>query len=58
MDAAKRRGKHLGRPFREKPPHFDEVVEMWKANEISTIGASRRLGLSKTMFYTLMKRQE
>ncbi len=57
MDAAKRRGKHLGRPFREKPPHFDEVVEMWKANEISTIGASRRLGLSKTMFYTLMKRQ-
>ena len=47
IDAAKKKGKHLGRP-----------IELWKAKEITTIEASRRLGVSKTTFYQMLKRDE
>ena len=33
-------------------------MEMWKAKEITTIEARRRLGVSKTTFYQMLKRDE
>jgi hypothetical protein len=55
---AKKKGKHLGRPFIQKPSNYSQIMEMWKANEITTIEASRRLGVSKTTFYQMLKRDE
>ena len=58
IDAAKKKGKHLGRPFIQKPSNYNQIMEMWKAKEITTIEASRRLGVSKTTFYQMLKRDE
>lgn len=58
IDAAKKKGKHLGRPFIQKPSNYNQVIELWKAKEITTIEASRRLGVSKTTFYQMLKRDE
>lgn len=56
IDAAKAKGKHLGRPFHDKPDGFEEVVQRWNAKEITTKEACSRLGLAKTTFYKMVKR--
>jgi hypothetical protein len=53
---AKSKGKHLGRPFLEKPKNYEMVVEQWKNKEVGTLEASKRLGVSKTTFYQMLKR--
>jgi len=58
IDAAKAKGKHLGRPFLELPKNTEIVVEAWKAKEIGTNEACNRLGVSKTTFYRILKRSE
>lgn len=58
IDAAKKKGKHLGRPFCQKPSNYMQIVELWKEKKITTIEASRRLGVSKTTFYQMLKRDE
>ena len=58
IDAAKKKGKQLGRPFIQKPSNYNQIIELWKAKEITTIEASRRLGVSKTTFYQMLKRDE
>ena len=58
IDAAKKKGKHLGRPFIQKPSNYNQIIELWKAKKITTIEASRRLGVSKTTFYQMLKRDE
>lgn len=51
--AAKDKGKHLGRPKAQKPPNWDEVIERWKAGEITAVEAMRQTGLKRSTFYKL-----
>jgi DNA invertase Pin-like site-specific DNA recombinase len=51
IDAAKLKGKHLGRPRFVKPDNWDEVIQRWKAGKITARQAQKELGVSKTSFY-------
>lgn len=55
IDAAKAKGKHLGRPRYIKPDNWDEVVGNWKAGDITAKEACRLLNISKSAFYKLVK---
>jgi DNA invertase Pin-like site-specific DNA recombinase len=56
IQAAKRRGKHLGRPKVQKPQDWDKVVSDWKAGSITATAAIKALGVSRTTFYKLLKK--
>lgn len=51
IQAAKRRGKHLGRPRKRKPANFDKVYQSWKDGEITGSEAILQTGLSRATFY-------
>ncbi len=51
IDAAKSKGKHLGRPKTNRPDNWDEVYTDWRNNEITAREAMKRLGVSKNVFY-------
>ncbi len=54
IDAAKRKGKHLGRPRAEMPENFPQIFESWKKEEITAKEAMRRLELSSSTFYRMV----
>lgn len=50
--AAKRRGKHLGRPAAELPDCFGELVAAWEKKELSLAEVRRQCGgISEATFY-------
>lgn len=51
IDAARLKGKHLGRPQTVKPDNFDDVVLEWKNGNITAHKAYTMLGVSKSVFY-------
>lgn len=51
IDAAKAKGKHLGRPQAVKPANFDDVLAEWKKGKITARQAYTMLGVSKSVFY-------
>lgn len=51
IDAAKAKGKHLGRPSAVKPDNYDEILARWRAKEITARRAMKLLGVSKSVFY-------
>lgn len=53
--AAKSKGKHLGRPRYKKPFNWEEVILLWNKKEITAKEACKRLGLSKSTFYRIIK---
>lgn len=55
IDAAKKKGKHLGRPKVDVPNNWDEVVEQWKRGEITARDAMRLTGLKRSSFYAMVK---
>lgn len=55
IDAAKAKGKHLGRPRMKKPEGWDIVVERWHNNDITAKQAMALLGIKKSTFYALLK---
>ncbi len=55
IDAAKSKGKHLGRPKAVKPGNWDEVVAEWRAGHITARQAYTALGVSKSVFYRWIK---
>ena len=57
IDAAKSKGKHLGRPYNVLPKNASSVLAQWKNKEIGTKEACDLLGISKTTFYRLVKKQ-
>lgn len=57
IDAAKSKGKHLGRPYNVLPKNASSVIVQWKNKEIGTKEACDLLGISKTTFYRLVKKQ-
>lgn len=56
IEAARKRGKHLGRPRREKPSNWDLVIKEWKAGRITAVEARRQLGLPHATFYYMIRR--
>ncbi len=55
IEAAKLKGKHLGRPKFVKPDNWDEVISMWKNGEITGRQAQKELGVKTTSFYKYTK---
>lgn len=53
--AAKASGKVFGRPRVEKPAGFDSVITQWRSGALSATEAWKRLGLTKSTFYKLVK---
>lgn len=51
IDAAKLRGKHLGRPKCIMPENWDEIVHLWKTKKITAYSAIKMSGLSRSVFY-------
>jgi DNA invertase Pin-like site-specific DNA recombinase len=52
--AAKARGKKLGRPGIQKPSNWDSVLQAWKAENITAVEAVSKLGISRSSFYKLV----
>ena len=57
IDAAKAKGKHLGRPRIEKPENWNEVIAQWNKKEITARQAMRMLGVNKNIFYRWVKEE-
>lgn len=55
IQAAKDRGKHLGRPFKDLPDNWDDVVTRYKAGAITGAMAYRELGMTRATFYRYVK---
>ena len=55
IDAAKAKGKHLGRPPLVLPKKFPDVYAEWKAGTITAKKAMEDLGMSSSSFYRAAK---
>ena len=56
IDAVRRRGRHLGRPLAQYPSEWKSVYSAWERGELSAADAWRKLGLTKSTFYSLVAR--
>lgn len=57
IKAARKRGVHLGRPKFVLPDNFEEIVNKYKAKEITNINAAKLLNMNRSTFlkYANMK---
>ena len=55
--AAKKNGKHLGRPKLERNDKWDYIIDKWKSGKITARTAQRELGISKSSFYKIVQLQ-
>lgn len=58
IEAARQKGKHLGRPAVSIPETFTEIYAKWKGGEITAKTARSRLELSSSTFYRMVKQYE
>lgn len=58
IEAAKAKGKHLGRPRAEYPSNWVKTYNDWKANKIKAVEAMKELNIKKSTFYKLVKQFE
>ena len=58
IEAAKKRGVHMGRPRLIMPEEFPLIYGKWKDGEITARGAMKKLKLSGSSFYRMVKRYE
>lgn len=58
IDAAKKAGKHLGRPVLSVPDNFAEVYSQWKRGNITARKAMEMLGMKSASFYRKVKEFE
>lgn len=58
IEAAKRKGKHLGRPSLPLPDVFPDLYREWKAGNITARAAMDRMGMKKTRFYRSVREYE
>lgn len=58
IEAAKTKGKHLGRPRVQQPEGFDDIYIQWKRKEITAVRAMKKLKLSSSTFYRMVKQYE
>ena len=55
INAAKAKGKHLGRPSISKPDNWDEIIMGWKSGEFTARDAMMKLGMKKSTFYQIVQ---
>lgn len=55
IEAAKAKGKHLGRPSVKYPEDWEEYYRKWKNKEITATEFMSKVRLKKTSFYKLIK---
>jgi DNA invertase Pin-like site-specific DNA recombinase len=55
IEAAKKKGKHMGRPVVKMPEQFGTVYEEWKRGMITAQKAMKVLGLSRSTFYRMVR---
>lgn len=55
IDAAHRRGKHMGRPRIPITDEFRTVYAEWKAGQLTATEAMNEIGLKKSSFYNMVK---
>ena len=53
--AAKKRGVRFGRPTKEAPPEFDEIVARWQKKEIPLDEILREYNMSAATFYRRLR---
>ena len=53
--AAKKRGVKFGRPTKELPPNFEELIQKWTEKEISLKDISTNYQISETTFYRRLR---
>lgn len=53
--AAKKQGKHLGRPKTSLPDNWNNVYSDWSNGKITATDAVNKLGISRSTFYRLIK---
>lgn len=58
IDAAKKKGKYLGRPVIKKPDNYEEVIALWRSKQITAVDAMKQLGVKKNTFYRWIKESE
>lgn len=59
IDAAKSKGKHLGRPPKEIPEGFPDIYDLWRVqNKITAKEAMRRLQMTASSFYRCVRSYE
>lgn len=55
IKAAHERGVKFGRPVKEMPEDFPEIIRQWKEKEIDSRTAAKRCGVSRSTFYIKVK---
>ena len=53
--AAKKRGVRFGRPTKEMPDHFDEIIRQWNRKEITIPEICEQYHMSESTFYRRMR---
>ena len=53
---AKANNVKFGRPKKEKPDNWDEVIALWNTGEITAKQAMTNLGLKRVTFYDMVKK--
>ena len=56
--AAKKRGVKFGRPAKNAPPDFDDVICRWEKKELSMQEITEQYGMSQSTFYKLKREFE
>ena len=56
--AAKKRGVRFGRPTKEAPPDFDEIIAKWHKKEMPLDEILRQYGMSESTFYRRLRERK
>jgi len=56
--AARKKGKHMGRPKTELPEEFPELYDRWKSGKITAKYAMKEMALTSGTFYRMVKAYE
>ena len=56
--AAKKRGVRFGRPPKEMPQDFEEIIHSWEKKEVTMADITERYGMSQSTFYKLKREFE
>lgn len=57
IEIAKADGKYKGRKPKELPADFESVIRKWQNGEITAVKTMKKLGVSKSTFYRLVKKK-
>lgn len=58
IDAARKKGKHLGRPKISEPDNFKEVYARWQRGDITAREAMMLLNMKSSTFYRMVQKYE